>query len=499
MKYTDIAKAALVLVLGVMTSTAFAANLYEEGFESIDATTNILAATPSVTPPWSGGADDVSTVVVGVPDEPAVGYPLPAAAHTKVLQLNTEGGTLTNTLASAASFASASVWVDTMVKCVPSEDLPDFGADQDIKVAVYAYVKEITADPLVTETNLAIYHGVYDPQGVEPYFYTTNTITDIAVSADDWYRLTIELVNGSGENQMQAFKVSIDGVTVTNAAAYSDDWNTLVNLEEGFEPDDGPWFLSAGCNGTTKDNVGAVQFKGTGFIDDLVVTAVDPLAIVEPPAGFVVTQSIGANGSSSDATSPITVTGVSTTLTYTAADFYEIAALTTNGTAVAGAAGSKFKTIDIYGATAVTSSFAVVAVYGDQDNVEWFNINGWSQDQVVPGLDYDQLEMLNVAATNAAAGATIEITGIEIAANGDVMVTIAIDRTMSLGAINGNVCLYGWTDLGGTPELVGAADVAGSTLGATEDPTKEFTFTGAAAGGKKFFKAVIEDPALRTE
>ena len=105
MKYADMAKAALVLALGVMTSTVWAEDpQYAEGFESVSTATNLLNA--SVTPPWTGGADDVSTVVAGTPDEPTVGYPLPAAAHTKVLQLNTEGGTLTNSLTTPASFLS---------------------------------------------------------------------------------------------------------------------------------------------------------------------------------------------------------------------------------------------------------------------------------------------------------------------------------------------------------------------------------------------------------
>jgi hypothetical protein len=487
MKYTDIAKAALVLVLGVMTSTAFAAD-YGEAFETISTTTNILSA--SVTPPWSGGADDVSKVVAGVPGEPAIGYPLPEAAHTKVLQLNTEGGNLTNTLASAASFQTANVWVDTMVKFVPSEDLPTFSGPSDIKVAAYAYVKEVQASPLITTTNLAVYHGYYDGSK-SPSFWKTNTVTALPVNVDQWYRLTIQLANGT--TGMQAFRILVNGTPITNAIAYKDDWDARVDpVSEDFLPNNGPWFLSAAsvAGGSAEYQVATLQFKGTGFIDDLVVTAEDPLAI-EEPAGFIVTQNLGANGTCTDTNLTITVTGVSTTLTYTAADFYQIATLTTNGTAVSGAAGSKSKTINIFGATSVTSTFAIVTGYGDVDNVAWFNSKGWTQAQVVSGLDYDTLEMMNCAPTNAAAGGTITIEGIEVVGD-DVKVTVFINRTMSIGAnIVGTLKLYGAATLEGSFTAIGEGITIGTDQdGSQDDIRKEITYI--MAGGKKFYKAVIE-------
>ena len=486
MKYADIARAALVLALGMMTSAVLAkAPILAEGFETISTTTNLLNA--EVTPPWTGGADDISTVVAGTPDEPTIGYPLPASAHTKVLQLNTEGGTLTNTLKSAASFASENVYVDSMVKFVPSEDLASF-EDKGIKVALYAYISENGEN---VSTNLAIYHGEYNGEG---YLFTTNTVADLPVDASAWYRLTILLANdesvNKGELTSQAVQIYINGILLTNDNAYAGEaWTDVTEAALTNGPANGTWFVSASNLPETQKVVETLQFKGTGFVDDLVVGAGDPFAQGEPE-GFQVTQNIGANGSGSDTNSPITVTGVSTTLTYTADDFYEIASLTTNGVDVANAVGEKSKAIDIYSATAVTSSFAIVSSY-TADNVAWFQDNGWGEEDVVPGLDYDNLEMLNVAATNAAAGGTITIEAIEVVGD-DVKVTVFIDRTMSLGAdIVGTLKLYGATTLeGGFTEIGSGVTIGADQDGSQDDIRKEITYV--AAGGKKFYKAVIE-------
>ena len=375
-----------------------------------------------------------------------------------------------------------------MVKFVPSEDLASFD-DFGIKVAAYAYIAEEGAN---LSTNLAIYHGGFDGEG---YRFTTNTVTDLPVDASAWYRLTILLANDEsvhkGELGSQGIQIYINGVLLTNDNAYAGVSWTDVSEEDLLNgPGAGTWFVSASSLPESQKVVDTLQFKGTGFVDDLVVGAGDPFAL-QPPAGFDVTQNIGANGSSSDPTSPIHVDGVSTTLTYTAVDFYEIASLTTNGVAVAGAAGEKSKTIDIYGTTAVTSSFVIVAGY-TAGNVAWFNANGWGEDDVVPGLDYANLQMLNVAATNAAAGGTITIEAIEVVGD-DVKVTVFIDRTMSLGAdIVGTLKLYGATTLEGGFTEIGAMEI---TIGADQDATqddirKEITYV--MAGGKKFYKAVIE-------
>jgi hypothetical protein len=104
---------------------------------------------------------------------------------------------------------------------------------------------------------------------------------------------------------------------------------------------------------------------------------------------------------------------------------------------------------------------------------------------------YGNLKMLNVAATNAAAGGTITIEGIEVVGD-DVKVTVFIDRAMSLGAeITGTLKLLGATTLEGGFAEIGAQEI---TIGADQDGTPnniKKVITYPMAGGKKFYKSVI--------
>lgn len=490
MKYIGMARGALALALGMMMSTALAANIAEESFEGY---TDDYAITNAQY--WSGGPDDLSKVVPTGITFTATSYPMPAANHSKVLQLNTEGGTLTNTLPSSQSFESENLYVDTMVQFVPSEDLPDLSGDDGIKLAAYAYITEVSES--AATTNLAVYHGILDSEG---NFAVTNTVTALPVIVGDWYRLTIELAHGT-EAGRQACKISVNGIPVTNANAYSADWAANISPSiEQMEPDGGDWFLSAAESDLT--SVSTVQFKGTGYIDDLVVTTDAPVFGEPSPQAepYRVTQAVTnpEGGTLSDATSPIWVPeNATTTLVYTAKDFYEISALTVNGDSVT-PDSAKSHALLVTASNDIEITFGLISGY-TADNVDWFVAKGWGQDDIVANannLGFDTLKMLGLAATNATANAVVTITNIEIV-DGDVNVTVAIDRTMAVDPIAGNIRLYGWETLGGASTLVGSADVAGDSEGVTytdtgEDAEITFSFDG---GNNKFFKAVVEYPA----
>ncbi|NLF22508.1 MAG: hypothetical protein GX590_05040 [Lentisphaerae bacterium] len=488
MKYIGMARGALALALGMMMSTALAANIAEESFEGYADDYAITNAQY-----WSGGPDDLSKVVPTGITFTATSYPMPATNHSMVLQLNTEGGTLTNALSAPESFDTQNLYVDTMVQFVPSEDLPDLSADDGIKIAAYAYITEVSES--VATTNLAVYHGIYDSFGV---FSVTNTVvTDLPVIVGDWYRLTIELEHNNDVGA-QASKISVNGIPVTNANAYSADWAANLLDEEQMAPDGGDWFLSAAASDVT--SVSTVQFKGTGYIDDLVVTKVAPVFGEPSPQAepYRVTQAVTnpEGGTLSDATSPIWVPeNATTTLVYTAKDFYEISALTVNGATVA-PDSAKSHALLVTASNDIEITFGLISDY-TADNVDWFVAKGWGQDDIVAngnGLGFDTLEMLGLAATNATANAVVTITNIEIV-DGDVNVTVAIDRTMAVDPIAGNIRLYGWETLGGASALIGTADVAGNSAGVNytgEDAEITFSFDG---GNNKFFKAVVEYPA----
>ena len=490
MKYIGMARGALTLALGMMMSTAFAEPVAYESFEGY---VNDYAITNASA--WSGGPDDLSKVVPSNINFLATSYPLPEATHGKVLQLNTEGGTLTNAF-TGGSFASENLYVDTMVQFVPSEDLPDLSADDGIKIAAYAYITEVSES--VATTNLAVYHKVFNAE-FEPSL-TNTVITNFPVNVSEWYRLTIELRNDEYVTK-QACQIRVNGIPVTNDNAYSENWTTkLDDLEESADrtPDGGVWFISAADSAYT--DVSTVQFKGTGYIDDLVVTTDAPVFGEPSPQAepYRVTQAVTnpEGGTLSDATSPIWVPeNATTTLVYTAKDFYEISALTVNGASVA-PDSAKSHALLVTASNDIEITFGLISGY-TADNVDWFVAKGWGQDDIVAngnGLGFDTLEMLGLAATNATANAVVTITNIEIV-DGDVNVTVAIDRTMAVDPIAGRIRLYGWETLGGASALIGTADVAGNSAGVNytgEDAEVTFVFDG---GNNKFFKAVVEYPA----
>ena len=499
MKYARIALG-LMVALGMMTSTVLAqTTYYSEGFEGASLT-NVLKATGLAdTSAWSGGVDDISSIVAGTPTEPdTFGYPKPfkGTDHNKVLQLDTEGGTLTNALSSVVGFAAENIYVDTMIKFVPSEDKAVID-DNGVKVAVYAYAAEDGAS-----TNLAIYHGAFTTEG---YPYTTNTITGVEIDASQWYRLTIILADDDGEVKgelvSQAMQIYLNGNIVTGDNAYTgatgDAWTDVTEDALLAGPSaSGIWFVSA-CSlaGNEKKQIGALQFRGTGFVDDLTVANGDPF--VSGPLGtYDVTQTVGAGGSGSDPTSPIKVTvGQSTNLTYTANEFYRIASLTVNGTAVEAAAGQQSYLLAVNAASAIVVSFSKIDTYAGS-TIDWFIAQGWKESDIVGGLDYAKLEMLNVAATNANAGGTITITAIEVVGT-DVLVTVFIERQYSLGAeLNGVLKLYGTDSLSTGFTVIGEGVAIGNDLDDSIDNIEK-VITYQMAGGKKFYKAQIEAPAAQ--
>ena len=499
MKYARIALG-LMVALGMMTSTVLAqTTYYSEGFEGASLT-NVLKATGLAdTSAWSGGVDDISSIVAGTPTEPdTFGYPKPfkGTDHNKVLQLDTEGGTLTNALSSVVGFAAENIYVDTMIKFVPSEDKAVID-DNGVKVAVYAYAAEDGAS-----TNLAIYHGAFTTEG---YPYTTNTITGVEIDASQWYRLTIILADDDGDVKdelvSQAMQIYLNGNIVTGDNAYTgatgEAWTDVTEDELLAGPSaSGIWFVSAcSLTGNEKKQIGALQFRGTGFVDDLTVANGDPF--VSGPLGtYDVTQTVGAGGSGSDPTSPIKVTvGQSTNLTYTANEFYRIASLTVNGTAVEAAAGQQSYLLAVNAASAIVVSFSKIDTYAGS-TIDWFIAQGWKESDIVGGLDYAKLEMLNVAATNANAGGTITITAIEVVGT-DVLVTVFIERQYSLGAeLNGVLKLYGTDSLATGFTVIGEGVAIGNDLDDSIDNIEK-VITYQMAGGKKFYKAQIEAPAAQ--
>ncbi len=202
-----------------------------------------------------------------------------SANHSKVLRLNTEGATLSANLDTGNAqndyTGSKKLYVDTMVNMVISEDAPSFTGATDVKVAVFANAT----------SNIVIRHGKYvqvwdDENGWTPTHAVTNTATSVVIDPAKWYRMTItmrELSEGGSEYSL--FSLALDGETVTNANARVD--NT--------------WFDAAVSASDIKE-LSSVAFQGTGFIDDLVVTASDPFAPTGPITVYVIEEYVDGVG-----------------------------------------------------------------------------------------------------------------------------------------------------------------------------------------------------------
>ncbi len=290
---------------------------------------------------WFSGEADASSISNNVNITGYSGaFPITGnhATGNRVIRLNTEGTTLTNQLSSGAGdFTNSKLYVDTMVNFVISEDIPTaVSNDVNVKAAVFLKADGAT-------TNLYVFHGqmVGGVFGGPAFSAITN-----GIAPGTWYRLTIELGSTSGlSGDAEAFRVLINGKQLlSETKGYGTNWATRV-FESPNTANGGAWFLSAarrdGPDGLTPSVVGAVAFQGTGYIDDLVITDDDPLATA---GSFTITQFVGSDGSASPAGTITVAAGGTTSIVYTASQWFRIAALTNDTTAVGGAVDAKVYT-----------------------------------------------------------------------------------------------------------------------------------------------------------
>ncbi|MEI7901644.1 MAG: hypothetical protein WCK89_15435 [bacterium] len=177
------------------------------------------------------------------------GRPMTGVTSNLYLNLATGNNTLSRDVGGPLSFETASQWVDTLIQFIPSTDEPVLTGTN--KLAVYVNAN----------SNLVVRHCDIGNAVINSEVIGT-------ISPGTWHRLTIELGVPAGIG-MAASQISLDGVVITHANAY-----TTPAAELG-----GSWFL----NLTSNFGLNGVAFKGTGGVDELVVTDVNPL-VVDPMA-----------------------------------------------------------------------------------------------------------------------------------------------------------------------------------------------------------------------
>ena len=219
---------------------------------------------------------------------------------------------------------------------------------------------------------------------------------------------------------------------------------------------------------------------------------------------WTITQIIGANGTADNMASPITVlNGSSTTIIYSASDWYNISALSQYATPVPAATGLQtyplnFNTITNNQTASVT--FSILAegtntVTGQSGyNVPTTWLTQWTATQiagVVGGAPaVEKAYLLNIDPTVDTY--TFKVSKLDVnASTVNVTVKLLVDSNTHTNAdgtfnINGTLNLYSAGSIGGSWSLVGGAIL-------TNYPgTGEATYTFGSAGAKAFYQAVVE-------
>lgn len=399
--------------------------------------------------------------------------PLTDPIGSLVLNLETEGQTLTRALATSQDFGVSDVYIDTLIKFTPSEDTPTIA--DDVKAAVFVNVN----------SNLVVYHG-----GVA----LVSTDVGQYIDPSQWYRLTIlmsklgELGNG-GET---VFKVYINGIAVTSADGFDD------NLDPN-----GPWFKVA--NGATAFS--AVAFQGTGMIDELVVA--DAANALVPPTGIMLTLSfdethlaVKVNGSP---VSSGTQVATGTTLVMNTVDWWQINNITgdgisftnhvgfigidnlvTNSVTDVGADGAgRTATIELglYQGVWPTGISGTFTQYSLNTVATWADANGVSLlAALMDSTNYEDDYLMN---TPAGTNAKPTITSI-VVEGGVATITVSSTDTeaVDLTNLNGTLKVYTADSLAGTFTEAGSYSLDSETATIA-------TFT-INMGTAKFIKAVVE-------
>lgn len=235
-----------VLCVAASVSMAQKAVPYQDTYETYAVGSNLVGSV------WNGDTNTSLAVVTNVTSTaPSVGYPVPAAAHTKVMAFSE--GTITNEFNGTSLTLVA---IDTLIKPVFAE--PPAGSQM---AAVSNSQLSLYVD---TNGFLNVFHGLIS-EGTpleQPTTFAWATLSNgvSAITSGQWARLTVT-VKYSLSGAM--FKVGLNGQTLTSAQAF-------VNPDTEASTLGGSWFVAAKwAPGAAQLN--RVVLSGSGMMDDMVV------------------------------------------------------------------------------------------------------------------------------------------------------------------------------------------------------------------------------------
>jgi hypothetical protein len=421
-----------------------------------------------------------------------------AAAHTQVLQVNTQGAWLTNRFDNV-DLSGSVTYMDMMVKFTPSASTPSDCTTNDSGSKLGVFVDAVT--------NLAIYHGVLDASGA----WVSNTVDSIASvrpPPTNWVRLTVafDATETRPSAHLEMFQVRIDGATVSNSVnAYDGSWRT--NWNAGNPPQtvaNGTWWPSA-MTGANRKKLTTLAFQGKGYVDDLLIATYDPFVGTLSPFWYLTVAKTG-NGWTLPGTGtwPVPV-GNATNVLAVANDWYRIQSLTTNTVAVS-ITDPRSNIVAIAAMPANQTNAVAVNFYqplslgGKFGTVLPSWLSKWgTEDGVLANLHTNDFPLgtkylLNIDPT-VAETVTFQVDSIAVdGGNVQVVAKLLIDNGPH-PAINGNLRLYGCNVLSNNcwaaAELIASTNV--TPPGAVFDAQGKASFVFAVGPAtNKFYQARIE-------
>ena len=273
------------------------------GFENFDLTNpNVTGAVINRddtgvegTSKWSCSGDDASLVkTYGSEDVTAPNIKEPDLFASQnggdnYLALDTNGSELQRAIPAAGqAIAADGTYIDTLIQFTPSESAPtDLNG---AKIAIWLGVENNVTNLCVQGACYTLVEGQFN--FTTPQKYTLSGTYEPGT----WYRMTIKavssLLNGMEGQYLPGFVISVDGQTLTtvesaaDAAAYSYLTSTIGEGAEAFTPvsgankdllDDKQFIPSLAVSAMDiAPTLTAVGFKGTGALDDFVVTTAAP-------------------------------------------------------------------------------------------------------------------------------------------------------------------------------------------------------------------------------
>ncbi len=448
----------------------------------------------------SSGSEDGSSVVAydGVPSLPAGS---PKAVGENYLSLSTEGGTLWRSLnapelngsdtdiangtwefGAAVDASEKSIYIDTMVQFTPTEDGSEPDVGEDAKLALWLNVA--TDDAGNATTNLCVRGAQIDQDGVSTP--TTFTIVNKAdIVPGKWYRLTVEAIAAIDPDDeiglgvsASGFIVMLDGeVLVADKCTFDDtveisddaDYSDLVKKVVGNK-------VFANIKGDDDSTLTAVGFKGSGAIDEFLVTDAAPtFDAVITTVDFTLAWGEGVSAvkytiegaSEQDAVNGQAIkvdAGKKVTVAATPADWYVIA----SGTGDVTVDGNQTVTVE----ATLAESPSALEISADP-NIKTADLKAWADgkatiDQLKASAFVTESFLLNTASLLTAAP-TLKIENVEVTDDGKMNIVVSATgdgQTVDMEKINGQLKIMSGDTLDAL--ATATASIAGEDLVAND-------------------------------